>query len=364
MEAPNKGEPTTSLPAFTPVVFSAAVGTGPGNGDANPANGDVTNILVLGKQLTSVALGSYSVEIDYLGGLQTGWRWCRKCYAVFADTKSGSGAGVCPADNGQHDGSTSLHYAAVVGEDGPGQQGGWRWCRKCASLFAWGPGAVEGTCPADHQQHDGSTSLDYAALYGDDAGGQQGGWRWCKNCASMFAAVGTDQGVCPATASQQAGWRWCQKCLGMFADDPTHGICPADSGPHDGGTSLHYAALIGEERDGQQGGWRWCRKCHGMFYSGGSNQGVCPADNASHDGSSSLHYAVIHGSAAEGQQAGWQWCRKCQGLFASSNPSDGKCPAGGPHDGNGSLTYVAIIGDGIAGHDSSSSQHYAMLLGG
>ena len=156
---------------------------------------------------------------------------------------------------------------AILGDGGPGQQGLWRFCRKCRGMFALQDGAIQGVCPADHERHDGSTSLRYAALLGEDAYGQQGGWRWCRNCHSMFALSGTDNGICPTTASQQSGWRWCQKCQGMFSsDDPGQGNCPA-GGHHDGSRSLHYAAVVGETTPGQQGGWRWCQKCQGMFSS-------------------------------------------------------------------------------------------------
>jgi hypothetical protein len=64
MEAPNTGEPNTSLPRFTPVVFSAALATGQSTTTGDPANGDVTNILRGGVALTSVSLGNDSLEID------------------------------------------------------------------------------------------------------------------------------------------------------------------------------------------------------------------------------------------------------------------------------------------------------------
>jgi hypothetical protein len=70
MEAPNKGEPGTALPSFTPVVFSSAFSTGAGNAIGNPATGDSNNITLGGRNLTSVALRPMAVEIDYAGA---GW---------------------------------------------------------------------------------------------------------------------------------------------------------------------------------------------------------------------------------------------------------------------------------------------------
>ncbi len=66
MEAPNTGEPGTSLPRFTPVTFTAATATpataGAPSGD--PATGDTTNIWAFGRALTDVALATDSLTIS------------------------------------------------------------------------------------------------------------------------------------------------------------------------------------------------------------------------------------------------------------------------------------------------------------
>jgi hypothetical protein len=68
MEAPDGGEPKSSLPKFTPVVFTPAIGCGPNNVFGNPQNANTVNIdTAAGKVLTSVALASSSVTIDFIG---------------------------------------------------------------------------------------------------------------------------------------------------------------------------------------------------------------------------------------------------------------------------------------------------------
>jgi hypothetical protein len=69
MEAPGLGEPTTSLPMFTPVVFTSAVCCGPNGTLDNPSDGDIFNIVGggVGATLTSVTLGPDTVTIDYVG---------------------------------------------------------------------------------------------------------------------------------------------------------------------------------------------------------------------------------------------------------------------------------------------------------
>jgi Peptidase A4 family/PASTA domain len=66
MEAPNGGEPTTSLPMFTPVVFTSAICCGPNGTLDNPSDGDIFNIVVP-TTLTSVSVGPDTVTIDYVG---------------------------------------------------------------------------------------------------------------------------------------------------------------------------------------------------------------------------------------------------------------------------------------------------------
>ena len=68
MEAPDGGEPTASLPKFTPVIFTTAVACGPNSATANPASGDTMNITTVnGKVLTKTAVGSDTVTISFVG---------------------------------------------------------------------------------------------------------------------------------------------------------------------------------------------------------------------------------------------------------------------------------------------------------
>jgi hypothetical protein len=69
MEAPDGGEPTSSLPQFTPVPFLMALGsTRTATNVGNPANGDTVNIEDSnGKDLTSVTVADAIVVIDFIG---------------------------------------------------------------------------------------------------------------------------------------------------------------------------------------------------------------------------------------------------------------------------------------------------------
>ncbi|ADW69864.1 G1 family glutamic endopeptidase [Granulicella tundricola] len=68
MEAPDGGEPKSSLPKFTPVVFTTALACGPNNTSTNPATGDTLNITTSsGKVLTKVTTGSDTCTISFIG---------------------------------------------------------------------------------------------------------------------------------------------------------------------------------------------------------------------------------------------------------------------------------------------------------
>ncbi len=68
MEAPDGGEPTSSLPRFTPVTFTSALACGPNNAVTNPQLGDILNIATAGGTLlTSTTVGNQTATISFVG---------------------------------------------------------------------------------------------------------------------------------------------------------------------------------------------------------------------------------------------------------------------------------------------------------
>jgi Peptidase A4 family/Fungal fucose-specific lectin len=67
MEAPDFGEPISSLPKFSQVQFTGAECTGPGGVTSDPSQGDAWNISGFGKTLTSATLATNEVTIDFTG---------------------------------------------------------------------------------------------------------------------------------------------------------------------------------------------------------------------------------------------------------------------------------------------------------
>ncbi len=69
MEAPDGGEPTSSLPRFSPVVFTSALACGANNTSANPATGDILNLTNAAgtTTLTSTIVGTDTAAISFTG---------------------------------------------------------------------------------------------------------------------------------------------------------------------------------------------------------------------------------------------------------------------------------------------------------
>jgi hypothetical protein len=68
LEAPDGGEPISSVPRFTPVTFTSAIGCGPDDAFGNPADADTLNIEdPEGTVLTSVETGTDTVTITFIG---------------------------------------------------------------------------------------------------------------------------------------------------------------------------------------------------------------------------------------------------------------------------------------------------------
>jgi hypothetical protein len=68
MEAPDGGEPSASLPSFTPVQFTTALGcNATGSIVGNPRSGDYIYIVSGGKTLTCVSLANDAVTVRFSG---------------------------------------------------------------------------------------------------------------------------------------------------------------------------------------------------------------------------------------------------------------------------------------------------------
>jgi hypothetical protein len=284
------------------------------------------------------------------------WFHCRKCAALFQGFTRRAPipvgplpqGGVCPS-GGTHEANPPnpangdfLMALPYNGAEDALNQGKWRRCVKCESMFWTGYSPNQGVCPADHAAHQPADQINYVLPH--------------------------DQ---PEDANHQANWRRCLKCYGTFWDGLwMKGVCPA-GGSHDAqGTEDIEKFLQDEliltyntvEDANHQGNWRFCTKCYGLFFDGyPAFKGVCPVDHQPHahaeDPNNPLpqmdsfagyihppvgyNFVLPHDLGADKwHQAGWRYCTKCAVLFQGKvfyrpgggpTVDNGRCPAGGPH---------------------------------
>jgi hypothetical protein len=130
-------------------------------------------------------------------------------------------------------------------------QGDWRFCGKCSTMFFDGDPNRKGACPADGQNHSANGFTFTLPHDIPEAGNGQGQWRFCDKCFAMFFDGDPNRkGVCdaggghqsqgflfvlphdvPGSATAQSAWRFCSKCFVMFFDGSDNkGHCAAGAG--------------------------------------------------------------------------------------------------------------------------------------
>lgn len=128
--------------------------------------------------------------------VQTEWRFCHKCNAMFFDgfpTK-----GMCPAGGGH----TAAGFVFKLPYDTPPtatDQDLWRFCHKCNVMFYDGFPA-KGTCPGGggHEAAGYMFVLPHDVPGVDGNFGTQRGWRFCHRCNAMFFDGFPNKGTCPS----------------------------------------------------------------------------------------------------------------------------------------------------------------------
>jgi hypothetical protein len=288
------------------------------------------------------AIGQSAVRIQELRSHysigQNGWRWCRRCQALWF-----AGWAPCPA-GGLHDHNGSSNY--VLNSYAGDRDAVWRWCGKCQQLNS--PTDIPGFCAAGGR-HENAGCYTLFPVQRSTRG--QSGWRRCVKCEVLV--YGSHRAPCPGGGfhelygewrvanldsepwlTGQSHWRWCNKCQGLCYA----GHAPCHSGaPHEwiGSEDYSLASLpLGE--GGGQSGWRWCNKCQQLTYGGAP--GACFAGGV-HDHAGSSDYIVPQEYLRMNGQDGWRWCSKCQTLGYSLAESPGICPASGTHDYSQSAHY-------------------------
>ena|SRR5262245_16755091 len=142
--------------------------------------------------------------------VEKNWRYCASCGVLFS---AGHGRGVCPKNPEGHDAAGFNFVVGYTDEcmpDAPKYQSRWRTCNKCLAMFYNGEGTK--VCPArgPHAREEGKcfyipTNRLHAEVLNPENKFNQGAWRFCGRCGSLFYDGFLDnKGVCPVGGAHAA----------------------------------------------------------------------------------------------------------------------------------------------------------------
>lgn len=141
----------------------------------------------------------------YVG--QAGWFRCEKCQGLYYGDQ-GSTEGPCPEDGAKHyhDPYADNNMMMISSVSGSSRQTGWKWCKKCMSLF-FGPNQASSFCAntSGGVTHDSAGSGDYSLVIGELSAPGQHGWKWCSKCQSLFFSPNQTDSNCPKDGLQHNG---------------------------------------------------------------------------------------------------------------------------------------------------------------
>jgi hypothetical protein len=151
--------------------------------------------------------GAYVLLISKFNAVQGNWYKCSKCRVLFY----GGGAGSkCPKDNGPHDITGSNQYYITIDTiEYPGNSE-CRRCDKCKAL--WWAGGSPSKCPVGSGGHSKSQTghVYYLVTYNNSTPNptptpDQGGWKICDGCRSLYkSSVQPKTGECLSSGGQHS----------------------------------------------------------------------------------------------------------------------------------------------------------------
>jgi hypothetical protein len=151
----------------------------------------------------AVASADVSIQAN-----QSQWRFCEKCYGMFYNGRSWSGA--CPAGGGHRAQGFNFNLFHSMGGESDHFQGDWCYCESCAGMYYAAhvaPPLNTGLCPGESYYHAWQGWEFF--LHHDVPVWQnyQGNWRHCDKCWGLFYYGYPTNGRCPAGGQHRAqGW--------------------------------------------------------------------------------------------------------------------------------------------------------------
>lgn len=258
--------------------------------------------------------------------------------AMCFDSARSSG-GNCDSSN------TGLAASGLTADQ---QQGDWRYCRKCHSMFFDGY-TNKGVCPGDDLKlMVVSTPTDLARegrhqIVAGLVGSQlhvrifDGEGKRIVDKAEHELVQGkmlTDLKEQLTRESDHSTWLEERKQkfiagLALVIGDMTFPV----TGHVAAGLNFLLPHDVPESTWAQQN-WRYCQKCHMLFFDGYPDKGVCPGGGGHF--AAGFNFVVPHDVAPSGpSQANWRYCHKCHTMFFDGYANKGVCAASGGHSAAG-----------------------------
>ena len=130
------------------------------------------------------------------------FRFCHKCQTLFYEGRSepaGTAKGRCPA-GGAHEAMGYIFEIPVHGVESPTVQTRWRFCQPCWAMFFDGSPS-KGRCPGSRNGHRRESRFGHNFGLPHDVPGTptaQTQWRFCNKCFAMFYDGYPQKGRCSA----------------------------------------------------------------------------------------------------------------------------------------------------------------------
>lgn len=137
-----------------------------------------------------------------MADLQTKWRFCVKCSAMFYNGFDGRGS--CPSDGQAHAPAGWNFQLPHEGPETDRVQRNWQFCRKCFAMH-WSP-AKDQVCNLGGR-HDPTGSWTFVLPHGSpETPLEQTGWRFCVKCSNLFWEAAKEQHCSAGDRHKVDGW--------------------------------------------------------------------------------------------------------------------------------------------------------------
>jgi len=165
------------------------------------------------------------------------------------------------------------------------------------------------------------------------------------------AVAGIDVAAPTPAQAVQTGWRWCRQCASLWRPGLPYTACPVGGG-HSSVGSGNYLVKVEAGGGPGQAQWRLCTNCQAFWWRGNGHTGRCSGGPLGHNesgwGTISPRYRLETASNNTGGngQSDWKYCSNCHVLVHNPTGTNavGRCASLWTHDTGDSRNYRLKLG--------------------